>query len=180
VPAGGKTKAKRVIVVQSEAVDVKKVGQLGGLMRGQGEFLSLDLNLSWMWLDFGDGRIAAYGTLAETGGVPDCSGADALQKVNACDFLLKDELPENDAAVPALLDAAQADPGAMPEVALVARLNRILWFLSRSDVAGAESALAELRTALGPDARADIRKAVEQQAAPMVELMKRLEAGQGS
>ncbi len=178
LPPERKTVARRAVIIQSNAVVLPRVGSSGGVMRGHGEFRNIDDNVSFLWVDFGDGRVVSFRYLFETKGIPDFdpTTADSMEKVNATDFILKDEMPGNDEQVPLLLDEVLADPDATTEIRTAAGLNRFLYHLSHRDIPAASTQLEDLVASVNAASPADVQLAILHQAVPMMEMMKNLEA----
>jgi len=105
--------------------------------------------------------------------ISEAGGNRAMELINLADFYIKDELPDNDSTVPAMLEEVWLS-GASTEMRVASRMNLALFHLAHDDLAGAQRMLIDAQNAANGISDPDFRSVLDVQLPHMIELYRRL------
>ena len=170
---GGSTTAERVIVLQSNGVYSPLVQ---GILRGSGQFISLDANYADVFLIFENGMLIRMNDMYTDKKQPEFNEdeVDDLFKVNMSDTYLKDELLENDEKAKNMLLSVLENENVEANIKIAAALNLFLYYLSVEDVENAENIIIRIDAEKPAGLDESFSNVIEHEAKHMLELLKHL------
>jgi tetratricopeptide (TPR) repeat protein len=169
----GQDGAVRFVMIQSNAV---LQGPNRTIDRSRGRFISLDDNLSFVYVLFDDGVLAPIDGL-EVPDLVDRISSDQTEAglvVNIADYLLKDNKPANDATVVKPLTEIWENDKEEAPLRTVAGLNLFLYHLAASQIEEASALLSEIENAAEENLDESFFSVIWGEAPAMLELMRAL------